>query len=519
MNFTSYLISIVAALIGVAVGVGLVWLVLRQKTSAAQSALEEARQRTAQADATLAERHEQLEKESRIAVQAEVKELRETIEREMAERSKDLKDGERRLRERESQIDKRLRGLDQREKNLARRDKEAEERVAEAEALRDRQKGELERVSQLTGDQARDILLKRVAEEARDEMDRVVQRIHENAHNHAEEKARKIITLAIHRCCVDQTAESAVSVVQLPSDDLKGRIIGREGRNIRAFEQRTGCDLIIDDTPEAVVVSSFDAVRREIARTALSTLVSDGRIHPGRIEEVVDKAEKEVGLRMREAADKATAEANVRLPRPVLEVVGRLLFRTSYGQNILKHSVECAVIAASIASELGANVKVARRGAFLHDIGKALDHDQEGTHVDLGVELLRRHREDEAVITTVAEHHLDVGQMSSLESVIVQVADAISSSRPGARRENLETYIRRLENLERIADSFEGVEKSFAIHAGRELRIIVQPEKVDDLSALRMAREVADRVQEEMTFPGEIKVTVIRETRATDYAR
>ena len=517
MNST--LVSVVAALVGVAVGFLVVWLALRQKTTAAETALEEAKRRSEEADAKLAERYEQLQKESRVEVQSEVKGLRETIEREMAERSKDLKEGERRLREREGQFDKRNRNLDQREKTISNRDTQSEEKLAQAEAAREKQKGELERVSQLSGEQARDILLKRVAEEARDEMDRVVQRIHESTHLEAEEKARKIITLAIHRCCVDQTAESAVSVVQLPSDDLKGRIIGREGRNIRCFEQRTGCDLIIDDTPEAVVISSFDAVRREIARSALSVLVGDGRIHPGRIEEVVEKAEKEVGVRMREAAEKATAEANVRLPRPVVEVVGRLLFRTSYGQNILKHSVECAIIAATIAAELGANVKVARRGAFLHDIGKALDQDQEGTHIELGVELLKRHREDEAVIATVAEHHMDVGQMSSIESVIVQVADSISSSRPGARRENLETYIKRLENLERIADSFEGVEKSFAIHAGRELRIIVQPEKIDDLSALRMAREVADRVQEEMTFPGEIKVTVIRETRATDFAR
>ncbi len=350
-------------------------------------------------------------------------------------------------------------------------------------------------------------------------MSHVAHRIEEEAREGAEEKARKIIALAIQRCAVDQTSESAVSVVPIPSEDVKGRIIGREGRNIRTFEQLSGTDLIIDDTPEAVVVSCFDPVRRETARLALQNLVNDGRIHPARIEEMLGRAKLEVQAKMREAAESACAEANVRLPKPIMEVFGRLLYRTSYGQNILKHSVEMAKLAASIAAELGADVQVAKRAALLHDIGKALDHDHEGTHVDLGVELMKRHRESDAVIRAAGEHHMDVTQMTSLESVIVQIADAISSARPGARRENVEIYIKRLENLEKIADSFSGVEKSYAIQAGREVRIVVKPEQVDDLASLRLARDVAQRIQEEMTYPGEIKITVIRETRATEIAR
>ena len=277
--------------------------------------------------------------------------------------------------------------------------------------------------------------------------------------------------------------------------------------------------MIIDDTPEAVVVSSFEPVRREIAKIALANLVNDGRIHPARIEDMLNKAKTEVQQKMREAADRATADANVRLSKPLLEVFGRLLYRTSYGQNILKHSVEVSTIAATIAAEIGADVTICKRAGLLHDIGKALDHDQEGTHVDLGVELMRKNKEAEAVVVAAGEHHMDVGAMSSLESVIVQIADAISSSRPGARRENVETYIKRLQNLEKIADSFDGVEKSYAIQAGREVRIVVKPERVDDLASLKMAREVAQRIQDEMTYPGEIRITVIRETRSVDYAR
>jgi ribonuclease Y len=514
-----YILSAVAGLVGLALGCVAVALLLRKQTQQAQKALESAQKRSLDFDSNIATRTKELEVEARERVQQEVAKLRETIEKETSDRRRELKDSERRLRERESQLDRRIRNIDNKEKQLSSREEEIEERLKEANTFVEKQRVELERVAQLPVEQAKEILLQRVAEDAREEMNHVVRRIEEDAKERAEERARKIITFAIQRCAVDQTAETAVAVVPLPSDELKGRIIGREGRNIRTFEQLAGVDLIIDDTPEAVVVSCFEPVRREIARVALSTLVQDGRIHPGRIEEMLEKARVEVGIKMREAAEAATAEAHIRLPKGLLEVFGRLLYRTSYGQNILRHSVEVSTLAAGIAAEVGANVNVAKRAALLHDIGKALDHEHEGTHIDLGSELLRRYRESEAVIQAAEEHHLDPTSMSSLEAVIVQVADAISSARPGARRENVEIYIKRLENLEKIATSFPGVEKSFAIQAGRELRIVVKPEQVDDLTALKMSREVAQRIQDEMTYPGEIKVTVIRETRSIDYAR
>ncbi len=494
----------------------------RAKTNQAHLTLLDAQRKLADFDADLAQRHKELQLEARDETQREVARLREVIEREAAERRAELKEAENRLRERESGLERRVKTLEGREKTAQSREVEAQRKLdeagVEAALLVGQQKEALQRVAELSGAQAKEILLERVAVEARAAMSHVAHRIEEEARENAEEKARKIIAMAIQRCAVDQTSESSVSVVPIPSEDVKGRIIGREGRNIRTFEQLSGTDLIIDDTPEAVVVSCFDPVRRETARIALQNLVNDGRIHPARIEEMLGRAKLEVQAKMREAADTACAEANVRLPKPILEVFGRLLYRTSYGQNILKHSVEMAKLAASIASELGADVQVAKRAALLHDIGKALDHDHEGTHVDLGVELLKRHRESDAVIRAAGEHHMDVTQMTSLESVIVQVADAISSARPGARRENVEIYIKRLENLEKIANSFGGVEKSYAIQAGREVRIVVKPEQVDDLGSLRLARDVAQRIQEEMTYPGEIKVTVIRETRASEIA-
>ena len=494
----------------------------RGKTASA-TALVEAREREAQRklaelESDLARRQAELRLEAREEIQREVARLRDGMEAETAERRAELKDSETRLREREARLDKRAKEVETRDKTLAERAAQLDAKLGEADDLVATRGAELERVARLSGAEAKELLLERVADETRDAMAGVAARIEEEARDTAEERARKIIVMAIQRCAVDQTSESAVSVVPLISEDLKGRIIGREGRNIRTFEQLSGTDLIIDDTPEAVMISCFDPVRREIARLALASLVSDGRIHPARIEEVLERCKGEIALKMREAAERACADANVRVPKPMMEVLGRLLYRTSYGQNILKHSVEMAKIAATIAAEVGADVQVAKRAAFLHDIGKALDHDHEGTHVDLGVELMKRHRESDAVIRAAGEHHLDTGQMSSLESVIVQVADAISSARPGARRENIEIYMKRLADLEKIADSFAGVEKSYAIQAGREVRIVVKPEKVDDLAALRLARDVARRVQDEMTYPGEIKITVIRETRASEVA-
>jgi ribonuclease Y len=499
---------------------------LRSKNSQAHSNARDAQDQLAALQADLARRQQLLQLESRDETQREMSRLRELIEGESATRRAELKETESRLREhetlvreRESTIERRAKTLDGRERSLQSKESDLDKRHLDAQKLVELQSAELHRIASLSPTDARDVVLSRAEAEARTAMAQVAARIEEQARENAEERARKILALAIQRCAVDQTSETAVSVVVLPSEDLKGRIIGREGRNIRTFEQLSGTDLIIDDTPEAVMVSCFDPVRREIARIALASLVTDGRIHPARIEETLARAEGEVQQKMREAAERATTEANVRLPKPVLEVFGKLLYRTSYGQNILQHSVEMAKIASSIAAELGADVQVAKRAALLHDIGKALDHDHEGTHVDLGIELLKRHRESDAVIRAAGEHHLDVEQMTSLESVIVQVADMISSSRPGARRENVEIYIKRLETLEKIADSFPGVEKSYAIQAGREVRIVVRPDQVDDLAAMRLARDVAQRVQDEMTYPGEIRVTVIRETRAMDVAR
>ena len=478
----------------------------------------ESRRKFADLESEMARRGAEVKLEAREEIQREVARARALAETETADRRAELKETEARLREREARLDNRIRDVEKHDQTLGERAGQLDIKLTQADELVARRGAELERVARLSLAEAKELLLERVAGETRDAMADIAARIEEEARENAEERARKIIVMAIHRCAVDQTSESAVSVVPLPTEDIKGRIIGREGRNIRTFEQLSGTDLIIDDTPEAVMVSCFDPVRREVARLALSSLVSDGRIHPARIEEVLERAKGEIALKMREAAERACSDANVRLPKPMMEVFGRLLYRTSYGQNILKHSVEMAKIAATIAAEVGADVGVAKRAAFLHDIGKALDHDHEGTHVDLGVELMRRHRESEAVIRAAGEHHMDTGQMSSLEAVIVQIADMISSARPGARRENVEIYMKRLAELERIADSFAGVEKSYAIQAGREVRVVVKPEKVDDLAALRLARDVARRVQDEMTYPGEIKITVIRETRASDIA-
>lgn len=517
------MLYIIAAVVAALLGVGVTYVLLSAKGQSrdaeAKATLAESERRLLAADSDLAERAHRIQLEAREEVQREMQRLRETIERETADRRNEVKDAERRLRERESQMERRVKNLDAREKTIDSRDQDSQRKYDEAIQYVEKQKHELERVAQLPQNEAREILLHRVEEESRAEMSRVARRIEEEMREEAEARARKVLALTMQRCAVDQTGETAVSVVQLPSDDLKGRIIGREGRNIRTFEQLSGTDLIIDDTPEAVVVSCFEPMRREIARLALTSLVNDGRIHPARIEDMLNKAKSDVQQKMREAADKATTEAHVRLPKPLMEVFGRLLYRTSYGQNMLSHSMEVATFAGTLAAEIGADADVARRAGLLHDIGKALDHEHEGTHIELGTELLKRHKENDHVIRAAMEHHNDVASMSCVEAVLVQIADAMSSSRPGARRENVETYIKRLQNLEAIADSFEGVEKAFAIQAGREVRIIVKPEVVDDLSSLRLARDVAGRIQDEMTYPGEIRVTVIRETRSVEYAR
>ncbi len=394
-----------------------------------------------------------------------------------------------------------------------------EQKRQDLEKIYEKQMEELQRISGLTEEQAKQQLLNDLDKEISQEKAQLIRDWDIKAKEEAVKNAREIVSFAIQKCAADHTSETTVSVVSLPSDEMKGRIIGREGRNIKALETLTGIDLIIDDTPEAVIISGFDPLRREVARIAIEKLIDDGRIHPAKIEEMVEKAKEEVATIIKEEGERAVLETGVNNLHPdIIKLIGKLKYRTSYGQNVLNHSIEVSNLARIMAEELGINPKIARRAGLLHDIGKALDHDMEGTHIELGVEVLRKYKENETVINAVEAHHGDVEPLT-LEAVLVQAADAISASRPGARRETLETYIKRLEKLEEIADSFEGVEKSFAIQAGREVRLIVKPEKVSDSDMVIMAREVAKKVENEMEYPGQIKVNVIRESRVIDYAK
>ncbi|MBE3597713.1 MAG: ribonuclease Y [Limnochordaceae bacterium] len=458
-------------------------------------------------------------REALLEAKEEAHRLRLEAERELRQERAELQQVERRLLQREELLERKLEGLDQREQALARKAASVDNAMAQAEELLRRRRAELERVANMTTEEARQELIKDVEAEIQRDVARMIREAEEQAKEQADRKAKEIIAQAIQRCAVDHVAEITVSVVNLPNDEMKGRIIGREGRNIRTLETLTGIDLIIDDTPEAVILSGFDPVRREVARLALERLVADGRIHPARIEEMVEKAQKEVDAIIREYGEQAAFEAKVPNLHPeLIKLLGRLKFRTSYGQNVLKHSLEVAYLAGLMASELGANVDVARRAGLLHDIGKAVSHEVEGGHLQIGIELLRRYRESPEVIHAMACHHGDY-EPQSVEAVLVTAADAISAARPGARRETLESYIKRLEKLEAIADSFEGVEKAYAIQAGREIRVIVKPERIDDAMATKMAKDISKRIEQEMEYPGQIKVTVIRETRAVEYAR
>ena len=446
--------------------------------------------------------------------------IRSTIENENAERRTELQRQERRLQQKEETLERKIDALEQRERKLANRERSVEQTHEEAEALKQKQFAELQRIAQLTEVQAQELLLSSVEQQVRSEAAHRARMIEEQAREEAESRAREIITLAIQRCASDQVAEAVVSVVPLPNDEMKGRIIGREGRNIRALEAATGVDLIIDDTPEAVILSGFDPVRREVARIALTRLILDGRIHPARIEEVVAKARQEVDVIVREAGEQAALEANVHGLQPeLLKILGRLRFRTSYGQNVLAHSVEVSILAATIAHELGADVNVCRTAALLHDMGKAIDQEVEGPHAIVGGEIARRFGKSPKIIHAMVAHHATEAEPQTLEAAIVQAADAISAARPGARRETIDLYIKRLEALEYIANSFTGVEKSFAIQAGREVRIIVKPEEIDEFAASRLASEIAHKIEESLDYPGQIKVCVVRETRSVDYAR
>ncbi len=460
------------------------------------------------------------QREALLAAREETARFRATIERENAERRAELQRQERRLQQKEENLDRKIEALEQRERKLVARERALEQAREEVEGLRRSQLSELERIAQLTQEQARELLLARIENQTRDEAARRVRMIEEQAREEADARAREIITLAIQRCASDQVAEAVVSVVPLPNDEMKGRIIGREGRNIRALEAATGVDLIIDDTPEAVILSGFDPVRREVARLALTRLILDGRIHPARIEEIVSKARQEVDAIVREEGERAALEANVHgLPPELLKILGRLHFRTSYGQNVLAHSVEVSILAATMAYELGADVNVCKTAALLHDIGKAIDQEVEGPHAIVGGEIARRFGRSPKIIHAMVAHHATDAEPQTLEAAIVQAADAISAARPGARRETVDLYIKRLEALENIANSFTGVEKSFAIQAGREVRIIVKPDEIDEFAASRLAGEIARKIEESLDYPGQIRVCVVRETRSVDYAR
>ena len=469
---------------------------------------------------------ETLRKSAVVSGKEELIQLRQDWEKEARRRRDELGSEEKKVQEREVALERRAEGLDQRDKELGRRasetgrrEKTIAEREQELERLVFEERRRLEQLAGMSAADAQAQLVQRIEEEAHADAANRVREIRETARRNAEREAKRIVALAVQRIAADHTAEITVSAVSLPNDEMKGRIIGREGRNIRAFELATGVDVIIDDTPDTVVVSCFDPVRREVARLALEKLVADGRIHPGRIEEVVAKARKEVDAGIVETGEQAAYEVNVHGLHPeLIRLVGRMKWRTSYGQNILQHSKEVAWLAGIMAAELGLDVNMARRGALLHDVGKVLTHEHEGTHVQLGVEVATKYGENPLVVNCIAAHHDDVPHESEV-SVLVQAADAISGSRPGARREAFETYVKRLEGLERIAASYRGVEKVFAIQAGREVRVVVTPEDVDDSRMLSLTEEIARRIEAELQYPGQIKVVVIRETRAVDFAR
>ena len=458
-------------------------------------------------------------KETILEAKEEVLRLKTELDRECRDRRAEVQRSERRIIQREESLDKKQDSLENRETQLNQKAGQLQHVEEELEVSRHRQDEELERIAGMTQDEARQMLVARIQKEAYHDAAAMVRDIEAKAREEGEKKARNIIALAIQRCAADHVAESTVSVITLPNDDMKGRIIGREGRNIRALETATGVDLIIDDTPEAVIVSAFDPVRREIARIAVEKLIVDGRIHPARIEEMVEKAKKEVDNQIREAGDQAVFETHQHgIHHELVKLLGRLRYRTSYGQNVLKHSIEVSHLAGMMAAELGADVALAKRAGLLHDIGKAVDHEAEGTHVTLGGELARKYHESPDVIHAILAHHNDV-EPQTIEAVLVQAADAISAARPGARRESLENYIKRLEKLEEIANSFQGVEKCFAIQSGREVRIMVKPEDVTDDGTKLLAKDIAKRIEKELEYPGQIRVNVIRETRSTEYAK
>lgn len=462
---------------------------------------------------------ENKKREALLEAKDEIFAMRNEAEREIKNRRSELQRLERRLLQREEQMDNRAENLEKREKALAERESQLESMQKEVERTLQEQQEKLEKIAGLSREEAKQILLAQVEEESKREAAQILKRMELKVREEADKRAKNIIANAIQRCASDHVAETTVSVVPLPNDEMKGRIIGREGRNIRTFETLTGINLIIDDTPEAVILSSFNPVRREIARLTLERLIADGRIQPARIEEMYEKAKAEVEAEIKEVGEQAVFEVGLHGVNPeLMRVLGRLKYRTSYGQNVLKHSLEVAHLAGLMAAELGTDIKLAKRAGLLHDIGKAIDHEVEGSHAIIGAELAKRLKESPAVIHAIEAHHGEV-EPQTIEAVLVQAADAISAARPGARRETLESYIKRLEKLETIADSFEGVESSYALQAGREIRVMVKSDVIDDLGCITLSREIARQIEEELEYPGQIKITVVREKRVVDYAK
>ena len=516
MQWFHYVLIAAGLLVGAAVGFVIGYF---YRKNVAEAKVEKAEDAVKRLYDDAEKKAEEIRKEKVLEAKEEVYKLRNDAEKENRERRAELQRTERRLFQREESLDKKLEGVENREQQLNERTKKLDKVEEEINALYKKQEEELERISGITLDEAKAMVLARAEEDAKHDVALMLRDLEQRAKEEADKKARDIVSLAIQRCAADHVAEATVSVVPLPNDEMKGRIIGREGRNIRALETATGVDLIIDDTPEAVILSAFDPVRREIARISLEKLIMDGRIHPARIEEMVEKARKEVDQQIREAGEAAVLEVGVHgLHHELIRYLGRMKYRTSYGQNVLRHSIEVAHLAGIMAAEIGANVALAKRAGLLHDIGKSIDHEVEGSHAQIGADLAKKYRENNAVIHCIMAHHGDVDP-NSIEAVLVQAADAISAARPGARRETLEAYIKRLEKLEEIANSFDGVDYSYAIQAGREVRIIVKPERVSDTETVIMAKDIAKRIESELEYPGQIKVNVIRETRTVDYAK
>ena len=510
------IIIIAAVLISLAIGI-LIGMVYRKKV--AESKIQGAENEAKRLIDLAKKEAQNLKKEEIFKAKEEIMNSRKELDQEIKERRSEVQKQESRMIQKEENLDRRSENLEKKERDLDKEYQSLENQKEEVNKVYEKQVEELQKIASLSKDEAREYLLNEMDKEITTEKAKLIRELNQKAKEDANKNAKEIISYAVQKCAADHTSETTVSIVSLPSDEMKGRIIGREGRNIKALETLTGIDLIIDDTPEAVILSGFDPLRREVARIALEKLIDDGRIHPAKIEEMVEKAKEELNTIIKEEGERAALETGVNNLHPdIIRLLGKLKYRTSYGQNVLSHSIEVSNLARIMAEELGLDAKRARRAGLLHDIGKALDHDMEGTHVQIGVDILKKYKENPLIINAVEAHHGDV-EPQTLEAVLVQAADAISASRPGARRETLEAYIKRLENLESIADSFDGVEKSFAIQAGREVRIIVKPDRITDDQMTVLARDVSKRIEDEMDYPGQIKVNIIREKRVVDYAK